>query len=198
MVMDTIIKLLEVLLTWPVAVLIICLTFFIKFKDAISIFLKNIKSIKTPWGGEVQTQSTSAEIKAEAGHYISPEEERKLEESVRKLMTDNQLTMQEKEQLKNEVEKAYNFARYWKFSFLNQFYVFKTKQVLQWFSRFANVTKDIYHENWKNLIDETERNTILDVLTNNYMLVSDGINYQITPHGFDFLEFIGYIPSRPK
>ena len=44
--MDIIIRLLEVLLTWPVAVLIICLTFFIKFKDAISTFLKKLENNK--------------------------------------------------------------------------------------------------------------------------------------------------------
>jgi hypothetical protein len=194
--MDTIIKLLEVILTWPVSVLIICLTFFVKFKDAISTFLKNIKSIRTPGGAEVQMQTTSTESKPQEGRYITPDEET----VIRNLLAQGQLTQQQKQQLEQEVAKAYNFAKHWKFTYLNAFFVPLTKQVLRWAADIKKFDKQFYHIIWALTIpDESQRNIILDVLSYNYMLeTSDGINYEITPHGYDFLEFIGYIPARPK
>ncbi len=198
--MDTIIELLEVLLTWPVAVLIICLTFFIKFKEAINVFLKNIKSIKTPWGGEVQTQVSSTEAKPAGGRYVTPDEEQRIEQAVRGLLEESRLTQQQKEQLEKEVANANNFAKYWKFTYLNTFFVPLTKQVLRWAADIKNFNKHGYHLIWAIAIpEESQRNVIIDVLSYNYMLeTSDGINYKITPHGYEFLQFIGNIPTAPN
>lgn len=198
--MNTFIELLKVLLSWPVAVLIICLIFFFKFKDAINAFLKNIKSIKMPYGAEVQIQTSPDEPKKQGGRFITPEEEEKLAVGIRNLLAMDQLNQQQKQQLEKDVEKAYNFAKHWKFSYLNLFYVYTTKQVLLWFSQVSQTTKDIYHSQWQILIpDERQRNIILDVLHNNYMLETlDNFNYKITLHGYEFLQFIGYIPQKPN
>jgi hypothetical protein len=67
--MDNIIRLVEVSLTWtwPLAVLIICLVFFSKFKEDISTFFKNIRSVKTSGGDKAQMQITLNEAQSEGG-----------------------------------------------------------------------------------------------------------------------------------
>ena len=202
--MENFIKILEVTLSWPVAVLVIFVIFFVKFNVAIEAFLKNIKSIKTPWGGEVQTQTQTQTISNDAekekGRYISPEEEKKLEEGIRNLLERDQLTLSQKEKLEQEVEKAYNSVRHWKFTYLNIFFIPITKQVLNWAATIKNFDKQFYHIVWSLTIpEESNRNVILDVLTSNFMLETlDGINYKITSHGYEFLQFIGYIPPKPN
>ena len=198
--MNTFIKLLEVILSWPVAVLIIFVIFFVKFRVAIEAFLKNIKSIKTPWGAEVQTQTISNDAKKEKGRYITLDEEKKLEEGIRNLLEQDQLTRSQKKQLEQEVEKAYSYTRHWKFTYLNTFFVPITKQILNWAATQKNFDKQFYHLIWAlSIPEESQRNIILDVLTYNSMLETlDGINYKITSHGYDFLQFIGYIPLEPN
>jgi len=102
--------------------------------------------------------------------------------------------------LEREVAKSYDVARHWKFTYLNTFFVPFTKQVLRWAADIKNFDKQFYHIIWALTIpDESQRNIILDVLSYNYMLeTSDGINYKITPHGYEFLQFIGYIPQKPN
>ena len=197
--MDTFIRLLEVILSWPVTVLIIFVIFFVKFKVAIEAFLKNIKSIKTPWGAEVQTQTISNDTEKEKGRYITPQQEEQLEKTIKQLIEESKLNQQDKTRLETEIAKAYEFAKYWKFTYLNNFFVLKTKQVLNWIAGLGKIDILQYHMVWSlSMQNVNERNTTIDVLTQNNMLLFDGVNYEITSHGYEFLQFIGYTPSKPN
>jgi len=195
--MENFLKFLQIILSWPVAVLVIFVLFFFKFKSAIETFLRNIKCIKTPWGAEIQSQSGSEETKTE-GRLVSPEEEQNLQTEIKKLLNESHLNLQQKEQLRTELKRVYDAAFAWKFSYLNLFYVYKTKQVLLSVAHLQTFSKEFYHNGWKTLIqDEAERNTILDVLASNGMLSTiDGVHYKVTDQGYRFLEFIGYLPKR--
>ena len=200
---DTFVRLASLLISWPVAIMVIALVVLSRFRASIDFFLRNIRAVNFP-GGNVQVQSqpsgTGDAKEEDPGDTIqlSQEQSEELSKFISELQQNLNLASKEKGDLEQQVIHAYRQAYEWKFAYLNTFYVLNTKNVLSWFSRFSPQTKQFFNQYWQQTIpDNDERNVILDVLVQYGMLQSDGINYQITTQGYHFLQYIGYIPSAP-
>jgi hypothetical protein len=176
------IKLLTIIFSLPTAILIITLSFFSRFHDAIESLLKNIGSMKLPGGFEFQRQNpTPPIVKGEI--KVLPE----ISES--KKLPDNE----------KQHSELVNSVRYWKFSYLNQFFVLQTKNVLSWFSRSTPQTRQAYDIIWTPYIpDQNQRNLILSVLLQNGMVSEKDGSIRITEEGLSFLQFIGSITTMPS
>ncbi len=201
---DTVVKLFSVVISWPIAITLIALIFFSRFRDSIDLFLQNIRSVHFP-GGSVQTQipaSGSEEAKKERrGDTIklTPRELEELSRFIGQMQESLNLANKGKEALEQDVKRWFKEAYRWKFTFLNTFYVPVTKDVLLWFSRLSPQTRESFHQWWLRIITSAEqRSIILDVLVGYGMMKADGVNYEITTEGYSFLQFIGYIPHAPE
>jgi len=176
------IQLLGIIFSLPTAILIITLSFFTRFQDAIESLLKNIGSMKFPGGFEFQRQNPTPPI-AEAENKVL------LEISETKKVSENE----------KQYSELINSVRYWKFSYLNQFFVLQTKNVLSWFSRNPSQTRQSYDIIWAPyVIDQNQRNLILSILLQNGMISEKDGSIHITEEGKSFLQFSGYIPATPS
>ncbi len=176
------IKLLGIIFSLPTVILIITLSFFTRFHNAIESLLKNIGSMKFPGGFEFQRQNPAPPI-PEVENKVLPEisENRKLSENEKRY------------------SELINSARHWKFSYLNQFFVLQTKNVLSWFSRNTPQTRQSYDIIWTPyIIDQNQRNLTLSVLLQNGMISEKDGSIHITEEGLSFLQFLGYIPTTPS
>lgn len=200
---DIFVRLASLLISWPVAIIVLALVILSRFRASIDFFLRNIRAVNFP-GGNVQVQSqpsgTGDAKEEDPGDAIqlTHEQSEELSKFISELQQNLNLASKEKGDLEKQVIHAYRQAYEWKFAYLNSFYVLNTKNVLSWFSRFSPQTKQSFNQCWQQTIpDNDERNVILDVLVQYGMLQSDGISYQITTQGYHFLQYIGYIPYTP-
>lgn len=175
------IKLLTIIFSLPTVALIITLSFFTRFHDAIESLLKNIGSMKFPGGFEFQRQNQSLPV-MEGENKILPE----IREN--KKLPDNE----------KQYSELINSVKYWRFSYLNQFFVLQTKNVLSWFSRSTPQTRQSYDIIWTPyILDQNQRNLILSLLLQNGMVSEKDGLIRVTDEGLSFLQFIGYIPNTP-
>ena len=72
-----------------------------------------------------------------------------------------------------------------------------TQNVLDWFySLEKGISYNLYDSTWLNAIpNPTERQTILDVLINHYLIVNDEDNIQISAKGREYVEWRGELPT---
>lgn len=196
---DPALKILGVIVSWPMAIAIVLLAFFDRFQGSIDQFLRNVRSLQFP-GGNVQVQPPgSGTGSAEPdGVALSVEQRDNLARYIASLeqsRTDVTIT---RDQLQTQLQVVNMQMFEWKFSFLNVFYVFGTKQVLLWFAQHSPQTRETFHQAWQlNITDLNQRAVILDVLLQYCMLSTDGASIRITPEGYGFLQFIGLIPHAP-
>ena len=176
------IKLLTVIFSLPTVTLIITLYFFTRFHDAIESLLKNISSMKVPGGFEFQRQNQvpPTVVEGENKELFKIQENKKLPDN----------------------EKRYSdllsSVKYWRFSYLNQFFVQETKNVLLWFSRSTPLTRQSFDIIWTPyILDQNQRNLILSVLLQNNMVSEKDGLIKISEEGLSFLQFIGQIPPMP-
>ena len=201
---DEFVKIASLFISWPVAVTIVALVFFSRFREPLAFFLRNIRSVNFP-GGAVQVQSQPAgtsdgnEEGSTGVPTFSAEQTEHISQFIAELQQEHDLVNKAKEDLKEEVRKAYNESYGWKFVYLNQFFVYNTKQVLLWFSNQGSPqSRQLFHQAWQQFIPSfNQRDVILEMALRFNMLESDGINLNITTEGYYFLQYIGFIPSAP-
>ena len=190
-------NILSLILSWPVAMIIIALFLLTRHKSSIDIFLQNIRSVNFPGGNvQLQKQSDSASLNmandANGDVKLTKDQSSKIAELIKKQQEELHTASRKAEDLRKDILSAYKQSIYWKFSYLNIFYVLNTKYVLNWFSRFSPQTRDSYHQYWQSWIPNIdERETILKVLELNKMLSIEDSIVKITTEGYAFLQFIG-------
>ncbi len=176
------INLLGILFSLPTVVLIIAISFFTRFHEAIESFLKNVGSMKFPGGFEFQRQSQPLPATENETKVLIDKTDNKKSSDVEKQNTE-----------------LINSVKYWKFSYLNQFFVLQTKNVLFWFSKNAPQSKQSFEMIWAPYIpDKNQQNLILSVLLQNGMVKEKDGLIQITEEGLSFLQFTGHIPPMPS
>lgn len=195
--------LLKILISWPIAAIILGLFFMSNFRTSIETFLINIGSMKLPGGLEIQRQDQPNPIKdnkklddailSEDTHAMN-----EIESTLDEISQDENITEAEVQQLKYQYQQTAYTARWWKFAYLNLFFVPQTKKVLSWFANNPPQTRQSYNTLWlPYIIDQNQRNIILSVLLQNEMLLEENSQIKIAPEGFSFLQYIGSIPFAP-
>jgi len=177
---------LELIFSWPVAFFIIMIIFLFKYKDSLGTLIENIRSLKAA-GLEMLTQTKTEEPNVE-------------KEDINKKVIDDLLrkfgaSELEKGQIVKEAQtiiwRLYNEAEFYKFSYLNLFYIPNTKIILKWFDNISEITKENYKNYWRPTIkNERELDVILSVLVGYNVVEENGTNVRITESGRKFLEFI--------
>ena len=186
-----ILEYLKVILTWPVAIFIISLVFLIKFSDSIRKYIAKITELTLPGGTTVKTQPESSisvdKTMEEKGVRLSQEEIQIVAEKLNEL----DVRIEENKQKEEIINYLAYRSEFFEFSYLNYFYVPKTKQILKWLSLSTNATKKMYHILWDN-INAVERDIIFSVLLNYGMVTYDPSNdsLNITDKGRRFIKFI--------
>lgn len=199
----TVLDIVSIIFSWPVAISIICLLFILRFQSAIDFYLRNICSMKLPGGVEIQSQQSTSDStnrpEPKDALVLTPEQQKNIEEFIADLESKKALTEDEKKILSDRLDQMSHIAIEWKFRYLNMFLVYQTKNVLHWYSNNSPQTRDSFNAIWRTTITEEEqRSIILNILTFNGLLIEDGGFLQITDHGYSFLQFIGLIPPTPK
>ena len=197
MTVDEFIKITSLFVSWPVAVTIITLVFFLRFRESIDHFLRHLRSVTFP-GGSVETQP-----KPTSSEKVSPEltAGTAFVQWIKELQLREQNVSQTNEQLKEQLTEVSRRSYQWKFDFLNQFLVLTTKKVLHWFAKNLDaysISRDSFHQLWQQQIPDTQqRDIIIGVLLGYNMLLNDEMSLKITREGYIFLQYIGFIPYVP-
>ena len=199
----SVIEIVSIVVSWPVAICLIGLLFIFRFQSAIDAYLRNIGLMKLPGGFEIQSQQSiksDSSVKGSADNLVlTPEQQKNIEDFIGDLESKQKLTEEEKGLLSHHLDYVSHIAIEWKFRFLDLFFVYNTKRVLHWFSANSPQTKDSYFTIWQQTISNNEqRTTILNILIQyGFLLKADGL-FHITDHGYSFLQFIDLIPPTPK
>ncbi|MFH1719574.1 MAG: hypothetical protein ABIF19_19660 [Planctomycetota bacterium] len=195
---EAILKILDLAISWPLAILVISLVFFTRFQASLDYFLRNIRSFQFP-GGNIQTQGGIAAEASSPGNIVLTTELRdQLIDHMAQLEQRNRDAAASQGELRGELNTVITHMFEWKFRYLSVFFVQGTKQILHWFAQCSPQSRASYNQLWQTVIpDANQRGIILDVLMQNGMLTTDGATISITPEGYGFLQFIGMIPYAP-
>lgn len=200
-------KALDIVISWPLAVLVLGLAFGVTFRNELSQFIRNIGLIRFPGGTEIHssqqapetTEASTSRTPTSTGREkvtLTAEQQTLLRTYMENLTKQASDAQEEKKQILDTVIKVVSEKQkevvYWWFQYLSLFFVPATKLVLQWFSsQTVPPTKDFYEEFWKGAIpDPKERETILMVLLHHQLLQPKPAVIEITQAGRDFLSFL--------
>ncbi len=183
---------LTTILSWPVAVLILGLVFFLRFSKQISTFLGSISSVK--WGSfEAQGQRDKlTEDVVTQGVTLTTEQWGNIENLVNQQGVNIQ---QYQEALKATFERAEHFE----FAYLNLALVFNSKIALQWFALQPN--KSSTRQNFflayqlpPQVIDHiAEKEAIFSILLTSGLITQNGEFFTTSEKGEKFLKHIGLL-----
>jgi len=194
---DTFLRLSELLLSWPVAIIVIVVLLITRFHDAVDHFLRNCR-VSLPGGAEIQSQQAAGDPPDQnelpAGCTIlTAEQQQNINQLFTGLKNQTELDAGDIQRLNDELNRAYDLAIHWKFDYLNLFLVPMTKEVLFWFSQqTVSLSEATYNTSWQTLIpDQSQRTTILNVLVRFGSVTNVGNLISITQTGRGFLSFIG-------
>lgn len=189
---------LDLILSWPVAVLVIAFLIIFKYSEEIRNFIKNMSSVK--WGpfeaSHSQGPTEDVEEKVEddlqkKGVSLTKEEWDQIENLVNQ--RDAQIS-QFQDALKATLERAENYE----FAYLNLALVHNTKLALYWFTlqQSGASTKENFISLFplpQQIRDPlTEKEAIFNALITNGLLIQDGGAYKTTDKGVKFLEHINF------
>lgn len=196
--LDPMLRILTATVTWPAAIVVVSLVFLGRFQGAVDFFLRNVRSVQFP-GGNVQVQTPENVAAANAGQIVlTPQQRDDLINHMSQLEQQHGAAAASCEELQRRLDATTMQMFDWKFQFLNQFFVFGTKQVLLWFAQNGPQNRQTFTQAWQpHVQDANQRGVILDVLLQHGMLDTDGTAIRITPEGYGFLQFIGLIPYAP-
>lgn len=186
--------------TWPIIVFLSALIFLFTFKDALDQFIRNIGSLKFPWG-EIQANQQQKKESPKEGSNLSDsylilnkDQQEGLKKAIDELVATEARTSTEKAQLEREAQNAvkqlWETAKYWEFQYLNYYLVPNTKRVLKWFStRPEGASSQLFHLMWEGAIvgSQSEREAILGALQAHNLIMLQGDLFQITERGIEFL-----------
>lgn len=185
-----IIDLLAVFLSWPLAVLILGMVFMHRFRGPIAEYLQRLEDAELPGGIKL-----GAKQKAVAAASL-PEPE-KVDQVIDQV---NVAAAEPADDQASLLHAARAEATYWRFSFLANFFVPNTKNVLQTFAANGRTTRLQYDSFWVRVIpDQIERQAILNALVSYNMIAEEGESIVVTDNGRAFLEFISrpFMPRPP-
>jgi hypothetical protein len=90
---------------------------------------------------------------------LSGEQQAQIAGIISNLERDRNLSVEQTAALEQQAEWIARAAIEWKFGFLTQFSVERTKQVLCWFSMVSPQTRASYHALWTPVISDEEQRT---------------------------------------
>jgi hypothetical protein len=147
--LDPVLKILTATVTWPAAIIIVSLVFIVRFQSAIDFFLRNVRSVHFP-GGNVQVQSTENAGATTSGQVVlTPEQRDNLINYMSELQQQHDAANATREDLQRRLDTTTMQMFEWKFSYLNQFFVFGTKQVLLWFAQNGLQNRQTFTQAWE-------------------------------------------------
>ena len=181
---------LSVILSRPIAILVIGMYFLIRFREPINSFLTRMKSIKY-WGVEVWTSQT-----AEISKDTKMKQPKKYLKEIKEIRGKN-------DENKKLIDYLINESKFYKFAYLDLFLVWKSKKSLLWFYDTWSATKDNYIENFPEyfnkidnsyFVEKKELEIIYNVLLSHELIE---LNMQqlisVTDSWKAFLKYIKYI-----
>jgi len=172
---------LAVILTLPLAILVLGLTFMYKFSDPIREFLRKMDHFKAP-GIEVSQQSASPSTP-------NDEKEQKTVEELESKVNDGSVTL-----TKQQVDELVSLIETMDFRFLSLQLVYNTKKALGLISQ-IEVKKSAFllvYQVPPQVLDQVgERQAILNSLIGAQLIYEENDMLRVTAKGMRFLTFIG-------
>lgn len=184
---NIILEFIKTIFSWPIIIFILVIIFLTRYHDSISSFIKNIKSAKGP-GFEI-TQKQKNGSKKEI--FSEKENINKLTKELDQINASNIEKEKMLEEAKILIPNLFNGLQYYKFEYLDLFFIASTKAVLGWFSANIQTTREFYKSVWLPIIkNELQLEIILSVLLAQSMLQDLGNSIKITDEGNQFLKYI--------
>lgn len=183
-----ILEYLKVILSAPVLIAAITLTFLVMFRLDVRALMARIAKVKFP-GGEI-----------EASQLQKLHEQPPINSKVPELTTTqgNQVSEQPvapdgDSSTSDTLTAVRSMALLWEFRYLNLFFARGTQLVLDWFAGLdPRATVALFHAIWLPKIPNSEeRNAILRALESNQLISIDKGLVTVTPKGRDYLEWRG-------
>jgi hypothetical protein len=180
----SLIKVTEIGLSWPVLLVIFLCYFICIYYNPIYDYLKELRSIKTPWGEtlrqEKATETNSSKIEMAAYKNIVNALFEEKKEYINKAM--------EKDQKINLSEKK---AVDWMFAYANIFLIYKTKVILETICNRERMDIESFNKLCLSMkINEKENNNIVSALTGLHFIFIDKNSYNITPLGKYYVNYM--------
>ena len=199
---DAVLQMAELIISWPVAVLVIAMVFLIRFRSGLQRFLENIGSVKLPGGVEIQSQaakpSESEDTVEDRSVTLTPEQQGQLRAMFSELRESRDLTEAQRAEVEERFEAAAVDAIGWRFRYLNLHLVPNTKRVLLWFSQPPYKSRGDFEATWGIPIPQQgERNAIVQALVECELLDESEGRLMATQLGYSFLHFLGYASFPP-
>lgn len=205
---EIILKFLELLLTWPVAIATLSLTFIFKFSDSIKSFLENLRSIKAGPVELAQHQRKEDSIDDEVsssleakGITFSQEQINNIEQYITNLSSQVEATTTESQNKDNVIKYLAERSELLEFKLLDRVdLVLNTKLALNWF--YFQTNRSSTKDNFKvafalpaQIVNpEAEKEAIFNaLLVNNLIEDTHDSLYKVTDKGERFLKVIGFI-----
>lgn len=193
------VELFRVVLSWPVAVIVIGITAMWVFRDGINDFLRKVQRVKFP-GGEVQSLQEEPGIRVPDEYLVlNPTQQQRLSDAISaELKSTERRAQEEKQLLLQQAQAAVNSlqqqATFWEFSYLAYYLVPNSKRTLSWIGSVPNnmIELDTFHTILKRAVDsQSERQAILNALQQHQLVAISNNTVSITEKGREFLKVAG-------
>ena len=191
---ESLVEIASVLLSWPVAVLVIALLFIGKFESAIRGYLEGMTSLKLPGGIQSERQPPTerdTEELPEGTTMLTPDHQAAIDEVFKLLAFKQQLTEAQKSAVEKLYQEESQQSLLWKFRYLSSLFVHNTKRVLKWLLTYPGQTRNTVDIYWTALIpDKAQRKIIINILCSNGMVEEVGGTIVVTSEGDTFLQWM--------
>jgi len=196
---DIFTQLASLVVSWPVAFVVVALVFMSRFRGALDFWLRSIRQMKFP-GVEIQSHAPAppepTQVPEEGTVSLTPKQQAELSAFIQSLEEQQKLTQDAKKQIEAQYQKAFFQVIAWRWAYLNLFFVPNTKLVLHWLYTWPRQTRANFEAAWAAYIpNPNERAAILDALLGNGMVQEPLGVLEVTPEGEAFLQHIGRVQS---
>lgn len=188
---NIIIDYLKIFISTPFATGLVSIIIIMVFKEDIKGLISRIAKIKLPGGSEFETSQKEKEFEPIDKKNLPKVEDNKTIETTQKLGEELNLTPDQIKIIQEAFESERANAYLWEYKYLNYFLVPNTKNVLDWFySQKQSISVSLFDNMWKNLIpDAKQREIIIAVLVNHYLLYQNVNMLEISPKGREYKEW---------
>lgn len=182
----------KVFLSTQVIAGVLAIVFFKMFRDDIKALILRIAKIRLPGGGELSTPQLEKQEKDNLTEE-KPSTEPALNENNLPVVINHNNQENIEALLKAEKSRS----AYWEYRYLNHFLVNTTQRVLDWListkiSSGVPVSYSLYDSLWLPIIpDPEQRQTIINVLRNHYLVSTENGLITVTPKGLEYAEWRG-------
>ena len=137
------------------------------------------------------SKSAESEGHPEGAVTFTAEQQTELRKFIQHLTAAEQLSQTQRQEIEKSYEQAQQESVYWKFQYLNCFFVPTTKTVLNWFNTNPGQSRAAYDALWGSMIpDKGSRDATFDALSQNNMILDDSGMINVTPEGVLFLQWL--------